>query len=551
MLDQHFEAWMQQTFLKEVADSVSALSKRTNVRRMSPEQALVEALPYGTVTEFGNVNFVSNVKNLSSALTVCLGSQKVPQGQLTQKKKDIIKTAPDTARAVVRYLERAPLLQVDCSVGQGSDFSLGCRVFVSSYRKDSVRLAHMTCKGFFPPCAHSEPDLTLIVVPEWQEKDRQVLVFPEIGVTIALGTDYYGEIKNALLRMAMWQAKQSGMLGLHAGTQLLQAVGADSKPRRIGLIMFGIAATGKTTHSCHDHGMSLAGESVRIAQDDVVFWRRDGAALGSERAFYIKTEGLNPDDQPLLYHAAVQEDTILENVMVDFEGNVFFDDRTLTPNGHAIAMRHALGDRVSESADLPPVSELDRLIIAFMTRCYTVVPVAARLSPEQAAVAFVLSESLDASGSDQQAAPASSAGSNPLIIGDASEECNIFYRLLKAHEDKIECYMLNTGGVGELVEHQLDGAKRVARKVKRIQISEMAAIIRGIARGTIRWKDDSEWMVQTPSQVEGIDISKFHLHAHYSQEAIDSLIAEIRRERAAYVENFRGLEAPIRNAVEF
>lgn len=542
---------MQQTFLKALSDSVGALTGRTNVRALSPSEARAGALPFGTVTEFGNVNFVSTVKNLSSALTVYVGSHNMPPGQLTQKKREIIKAAPDTAASVVRYLERAPVVQVDCLVGQSSDFSLHCRVFVSAYRKDSVRLAHMACEGFFPADEHRTPDLTLLVVPEWQEKDRQVLVFPEIGVTIALGTDYYGEIKNALLRMAMWLAKRNGMLGLHAGTQTIEAVGADGRPRRLGLIMFGIAATGKTTHSCHDHGMNLPGESVRIVQDDVVFWRQNGAALGSERAFYIKTEGLNPDDQPLLHRAAIQQDTILENVMVDFEGRVLFDDRTLTPNGHAIALRHALGNRVSESPDLPPVSDLDGLIIAFMTRCYTVVPVAAKLSPEQAAVAFVLSESLDASGSDQQTAPLPGIASNPLIIGDASEECNIFYKLLKAHHNKIECYMLNTGGVGELVEHQLDGAKRVVRKVKRIHIDEMAAIIRGIARGTVKWKEDPEWMVQTPALVEGMDVSKFDIHAHYDQETIDLLVAEIRRDRAAYVENFGGLEPSIRNAVEF
>ncbi len=375
-----------------------------------------------------------------------------------------------------------------------------------------------------------------------------MLVLPEIGVTFVLGSDYYGEVKNALLRMAMWQSKQNGMLGLHAGTQILRARTPASSTRDLGLIMFGIAATGKTTHSCHDHGLNAEGESVRLVQDDVVFWRDDGAALGSERAFYIKTEGLNPKDQALLYEAAASPKALLENVMVDYEGTAAFEDRTLTANAHAISPREALGDRVSGSSDLPPIEELDGLVIAFMTRCYTVLPIASRLTPEQAAVAYVLSESIDASGSDQ---PAAGVGANPLVIGDASDECNLFYRLLKANQDKIECFMLNTGGVGELVLQGLDGARKISRKVTRVQIPEMAAIIRGIARGTIEWRDDSEWMVESPAKVEGMDMSRFDIHAHYDQAKIDALVAGLRLERAAYLQQFAGLDPAIKRAVEF
>lgn len=517
---------------------------------MSAEQAQASAAGFGTATKFGSLNFVSNVKNLSTALTVYLGSDAVRNPVITQKKADILKGAPDTVKAVLRYIEAASLGSVDCTVGQHQDFSPQCRLYTSLYRPDSVRLAHMTAQGFYPPRDGAEPELVVVAVPEWQEKDRQVLVFPEIGITFVLGTDYYGEIKNAFLRMAMWRTKQSGMLGLHAGTQVIRARTKEGSVRKLGLVMFGIAATGKTTHSCHDHGLSGEEESVQVVQDDVVFWRGDGAALGSERAFYIKTEGLSPSDQPLLYQAATSSDAILENVMVDCEGNVAFGDRTLTANGHAISRREVLGSRVSASPNLPPIADLDGLLIAFMTRCYTVLPIASRLTPEQAAVAFMLSESIDASGSDQPFA-AASAGSSPLIIGDASDECNLFYRLLKANEDKIECFMLNTGGTGELVEYGMDGAKKTARKVTRVRIGEMAGIIRGIARGSVVWREDPDWMVESPAVVEDVDMSRFDPHRYYKQDKMDSLVASIRLERAAYVHQFRRLDPAIRDAAEF
>jgi len=554
---------------KEIREAVRNLPSQDNVINPSQDELRIQAEGFGTRTSLGSFNYVSTVKNLSTALTVYLGSDRIESNSLTQKKRDIKKSAPQTVRLVNNYLKNAPLVRIDAQMGEGGGFNPHCALYLSTYRRDSIRLAYMVAQTLFPTndeilkelpvsglnsrnTVDNEPDLHVVLIPEWQEKERQVLVFPEIGVTYILGTDYYGEVKNAFLRMAMWKAKQVGMLGLHAGTQIIHAKGSDNKLRKLGMIMFGISATGKTTHSCHHHFLDQPGEGVEIVQDDVVFWRKDGSAVGSERGLYIKTENLSPQDQPLLYGAAIREDAILENIMVDSQGNVHFDDRTLTANGHAIAQRDGLGACRSDAANLPSIDELDRLIIAFMVRNYTAVPIASKLTPEQAAVAFMLSESIDASGSDQLSSGATSGiGSSPLIIGDASEECNIFLQLLASHGDKIECYMLNTGGAGEVVEHGLDGSRKVKRKVTRVRIPEMAAIIRGIARGAIRWKEDPNWMALTPESVDGMDITRFDLNTHYDQQKIDSLIAAIRLERAEYARQFRGLDTQILNAVEF
>ncbi|MCX8053874.1 MAG: phosphoenolpyruvate carboxykinase (ATP) [Armatimonadetes bacterium] len=543
---------LETTLLDQVRPIASELSSKPNVVNVSAEQAQELAEPFGIKTALGSHNYVSTVKNLSTALTVYLGSPRVETEFLTQKKRDIRKAAPETIKRLSDYLAAAPLIHLECTIGERSDFTPSCSLFVSTYRKDAVRLAHMAGTTLFLPRSASQADLTVVVVPEWPEKERQVLVFPEIGVTFILGSDYFGEIKNAFLRMAMWLAKERGMLGLHAGTKIVRALGPDGKIRRIGMIMFGIAATGKTTHSCHDHGLDRPGEGVEIAQDDMVFWRADGSALGSERAFYIKTDGLSADDQPLLFEAATRPEAILENVMVDYRGQVRFDDRSLTVNAHAIAPRTGMGEAAADSVNLPPVYDLDRLVLLFMVRDYTVVPIASRLTPEQAAVAFMLSESIDAAGGEQQSIAAPGGiSSSPYVIGDAAVDCNMFYDLVRSHAPKIECYMLNTGGVGELVEHELNGARRVRRKVTRVSIPEMAAIIRGIVRGTIEWGEDPNWMVETPARVEDLDITKFDLNHHYDQDKIDSLIARIRAERAVYAEQFPDLNPAIRAAAEF
>ena len=535
-----------QSLLDEVNKAIAQLPGQPNVFSLSVDEIRSRADEFGTRTVFGNTNWVSTVKNRSSALTVHLGGPGVTPHEPTSRKRDIRKHAAETVRTLHRYLKSAPLLRVDCRVGDNPDFAPECTMYLSNYRRETARLAHKVLQTFFASRRADGQRLVLVLIPEWQEKDRQILVFPEIGVTYVLGTDYFGEAKNAFLRMAMWRAKHEGMLGLHAGTKIVRAVGRDGRVRRLGMLLFGMAASGKTTHVCSDHGLDLPGEGVEIAQDEVVFWRRNGAALGSERGFYIKTEGLNPDAHPLLYRAATSPDAVLDNVMVDYLGNVYFDDRTLTANGRAIVQRTDLGELAGPSIDLPPLAQLDGLIVAFMVRKYTVVPVASRLTPEQAAVAFLLAESIDASSSD-----AKEIGGNPLLVGEPGDEANAFYELVRSHEGKIGCYMLNTGGVGELVEQRLDGARKVASKVTRVEIPEMSAIIRGIARDTIRWREDPNWMVETPEHVEGLDASKFDLKRHYDQSRIDFLIAQTRLERAEQIESIPGLAPEIKRAVEF
>ncbi|MBI2842594.1 MAG: hypothetical protein HYX78_04265 [Armatimonadetes bacterium] len=58
-------------------------------------------------------------------------------------------------------------------------------------------------------------------------------------------------------------------------------------------------------------------------------------------------------------------------------------------------------------------------------------------------------------------------------------------------------------------------------------------------------------MVETPKFVEGCDYSRFDLNNYYDTEHIDSLIANLRLERAEYIERFPGLEPAVARAVEF
>jgi len=531
-----------------VGEMAEKLYHYPNVEHLSDAQAKARATPFGRVTEFGNINFESTVRNRSAGLTVYVGSEAVRQRKLSPRQSQILAAVPATLRAVYRYLDRAPLICVERTMGDNPSFSPHCTLYVSTYRKECARLAYMWGETLFSyrPTA-AGPDLTLIYVPEWPEAERQILVFPEEGVTLVLGSDYMGEAKKGFLRKAMWFAKQEGMLGVHAGAKLVQARNPEGKLRRYSMLLFGLSATGKTTHSCHTHALDHEGEEMMVVQDDVCFLREDGSALGTERGFYLKTEGLDPHTQPLLYQAATQPDTIFENVMVDWQGRVDFQDETITSNGRGVVQMADLAPHASDSINLPAVEELDGMLLVFITRRNTVLPVISRLSAEQAALAFMLGESVESSAGDPTRAGESVrvVGTNPFIVGDEAAEGNWMYQFIKRHEEKVQAYLINTGGVGEIQERRPDGSLHVKREVTRIQIPETSAVFRAIVRNEVEWVEEPFFGTLMPRQVEGVNLQKFDPAGFYSREELDTLVSQLKQERREYLEKFSGLEAAI------
>ncbi|NYT11474.1 MAG: phosphoenolpyruvate carboxykinase (GTP) [Methanomassiliicoccales archaeon] len=538
---------MKPAELQELIETINNLPSMPNVTIPNHSDLRREAEQYAQVTEFGNHAFASCVKNRSAGLTVYIGEGEIPQKKLNSDQESILRKLPKTLEKVRRYLEKAPLYQLRLTMGDNSEFTPHCTMFLSRYKKECCRLAYMAAQTLFERSDTPGPEMTLIDIPEWQEKDRQILVFPDERLTLVLGSDYYGEVKKGFLRMAMWEAKKRGMLGLHAGSKMIRAMGRDGKLRRIGMIIFGLTATGKTTHSCHNHDLDGEGEGVEIVQDDVVFLHKDGSALGSERGYFIKTDGLTLDDQPLLYHAASQKDALFENVLVDYQGKVYFQDETLTGNGRGIIQRRDLGDSMSPKINLPSLKEMDKLIVAFITRRNTVLPIATRLTPAQAAGAFMLGESIESTGGDPKRAGDSVrvVGTNPFIIGDESTEGNWFYDFLMETKEKVECYQLNTGGVGEIMERLPDGTKKMIRKVTRVEISEMASIIRGICRETIDWIGEPNFETMVPRSVEGADLDRLDPLRFYEKEEVEKMVRQLRKERVDYMLRFKNLNKDI------
>ncbi|MHA1270118.1 MAG: phosphoenolpyruvate carboxykinase [Candidatus Helarchaeota archaeon] len=535
----------------EILKRIKKLQYQNNVINPNPKELEKMAKVYGTKTKWGSYNFVSTVKNRSAPLTIVIGSEKVRAKNLTKIQKELFLRLPKTIEDVLNYLEKGAFVATERIMGNNDTFTPKCTLYCSIHRKEMVHLPYMFDKSLFLPkdVEAKGPELFMIDIPEWHEMDRQILVFPEIGVTFVLGTDYYGEIKKGFLRMAMWFAKQEGMLGLHSGAKLVKAQDHKTKAiKKYSMLIFGLTATGKTTHSCHTHNLNLPGEGIEIVQDDFVALKKDGSILGTERGFFLKTEGISPEIQKLIYNVVTKPTTIFENVMVDYKGNVYFHDETLTGNGRGIMQRLEFGDAIHDTINLPPVSELDGLIILMITRRNTIVPIASKLTLEQAALTFALGESIHSSGSDPRRAGESIriVGTNPFIVGDKAEEVNIFYKIIKnLPSDKIKCFQINTGGIGEIREKDSFGRNIIKRRVERIPIDEMANIIRGIVRDSITWVPEPYFGTLIPESVDGANMSKYDPKKYYTEDQIKNLVKELKQERRDFISKLHGLNPKI------
>lgn len=472
-------------------------------------------------TVYGSASFISRVRNRSAKNTYIV-EDGVPLG--VDQQGIPAAEAQRIADEVHRYLANREVIRLDRRMGLHPDFSLHCRLYITAgYARIPLKWNLM----LFPPVdPETEPDLVSIYVPEWPE--RVIFCHPLAGVTYILGTDYFGEAKKSFLRMAMFRAKQAGGLGLHAGSKVLRVKDRSGALKDMGFLLFGLSGTGKTTLTMHDHNLEEPERAI-IRQDDVVMITPTGYCYGTEKGFYIKTEGLD-ESQKVLYHAAMSPESVFENVKVKDDGTIDFDNRELTSNGRGVIRREDV-EGVDREIDL---EKAHRLI--FITRHDKIVPPVARLNPAQAAAFFMLGESIETSAGDPTKAGQSKreVGTNPFIVGPEWEEGNRLLEILKNNPD-IECYLLNTGSVG------MGGHKPGVK----ISIAASTTILKHIAKGDIDWKTDPDWGYQVPLALPEMDMEAYEPVNYYSAAEYRAMVDQLRQERRQWLARYPGLKPEI------
>lgn len=467
-----------------------------------------------TTTTVGSSAYVSKVRSRSAKHT----RSKVDGEWLHHDE--------ETVAEVEQYVKEHAMVSVDRVIGERKRYQKVCRLLVS---RDYARIAHGWSELLLEPDhPYQQPDFVTYYIPEWNE--TAILIDAEKGKTYVLGTDYIGEAKKSFLRQDMYHIKQVGGLGLHAGSKLVSLTDHRGRMKTIGQLYFGLSATGKSTLTGHGFFLDEP-EYTSLVQDDVVRFLPHGAALGTEgKGLYIKTDGLNAEEQPEMYAAATSPHAILENVFVAPDGKIDFHDTSLTKNGRATVLRSDIPNAYG-TIDLYYIEQ-----VFFITRNPLVPPIA-KLTPEQAACAFMLGESVESSAGDPTKAGQAVrvVGTNPFVMGPKGEEGNRFLDILRENEH-MQCYLLNTGHLGTKgTDHYKD-----------IGLRETIETLVAVTRGTAEWEYDTMFSLALPKGTAGSDNDP---RTYFDNDVFSNLVHQQYQDRQAWLEQFPTLHPEIREAV--
>jgi len=539
-----------------------------NIKKVDLDWLAPRAKATGVKTKFGSYGWRSAISSRIAPKTVYLGSEDVRLARPSDAQKALIAKSPEELDKVLHLLRTLPFYHLQRQIGDNEFYNPTCNLYVSAADLTNFRLGYMWGTTVFKPSRRPGPEFFMIHIPEEHPLRQQVLVLPEYNINIALGTDYMGEDKKGFLRQSMWTADLKGMLGLHSGTKIVMARDSEERLKTYGVFLFGLTATGKSTWSCHQLGMDhKRGEKTWVAQDDIVFLRKDGSALGSENNFFVKTD-VEKEYQEAMYNSLTDKSALMENVMIKANGEPDFMDESLTANGRAVIQRKKLRididgkmvDIFSGSINLPLLEELDGLIFAFITRRNTIMNFAQELTPEQAVLAYLWGESTHSYASQPLKAGESVriVGTDPFIIGSKAKKVNRFYEIIMTlvnnHPGKLKFMQYNTGGIGEIIEtseHNGQKKKTLIRKVKRVPINLMANIQRGDLRGTNEY-EKGRLGTKEIIRCEGEPLGEWDIRRFYSEEQIQEYIRALVLGRKKYTEEIasEGLRQEILSAAE-
>jgi phosphoenolpyruvate carboxykinase (ATP) len=559
-------------YILEHISNLIAKSKHsaTNVTEyMGPSLRLISELT-GQRTKYSGFNWDTRVRNRSEKYTAIIGSEELMKGnKALEQKETLLEKDRQLARVfggsfggkeLKGHVNRLPIDYVHRVMGSGKDpkFTFNCNLLVTTKNPMYHHIGYMWGKMLkeVDPVKDA-PNLYILIVPDINTGSfGRYFAFPEIGVTIGVGSDYMGECKKGFLRMAMYLAKLNGILGIHAASKVIKAQDVENgKINTYGVIIFGLSGTGKTTNIGHTHYLDRDGEASLVAQDDFVGLRMtDGSVLGTEQAFFLKTD--LDDDDLLLKPATRTAEFVSQNLYVDSKGTIDYLEEDICANGRGILPLSALPPhRLYNSIDLPPIDELDGLYMFFNTRSNTVVPIIQQVtSPEQITGYFMLGESVETAAGDPRNIGKSVrvVGTNPFIVGSEGVEGNMFYEFVKKYQDKIKCYIMNTGGVGEI----RDKEGNILRSPVRPWKNGIGYMTRAILRNTARWEEDpwfkTKVLVGGVTDIDGnhYDMEQFNINTLYDKDTLKEFITKLNRERIEYLEEYLTLDPKIISAMK-
>ena len=291
---------------------------------------------------------------------------------------------------------------------------------------------------------------------------------------VIINTWYGGEMKKGMFSMMNYYLPLKGIAAMHCSAN------TDMNGENTA-IFFGLSGTGKTTLSTDPKRLLIG--------DDEHGWD-DKGVFNFEGGCYAKVINLDKDSEPDIYNA-IKRNALLENVTVDKNGKIDFDDKSVTENTRVSYPIDHIKNIVKPISAAPPAKS----VIFLSADAFGVLPPVSILTPEQTKYYFLSGFTAKLAGTERgitEPTPTFSA-----CFGQAFLELHPtkygeeLVRKMKMSGAK--AYLVNTGWNGS---------------GKRISIKDTRGIIDAILGGAIKkapTKKIPMFNLEVPTELEGVD----------------------------------------------
>lgn len=270
-------------------------------------------------------------------------------------------------------------------------------------------------------------------------------------VQVILNTWYGGEMKKGMFSYMNYLLPLNGMASMHCSAN------TDMNTENTA-VFFGLSGTGKTTLST-DPKRLLIGDDEHGWDDEGVF--------NFEGGCYAKVINLSKEAEPDIY-AAISRDALLENVTVDANGKIDFDDKSVTENTRVSYPIYHIKNIVKPVSKAPDAKK----VIFLSADAFGVLPPVSILNSEQTKYYFLSGFTAKLAGTERgitEPTPTFSACFGAAFL--SLHPTKYAEELVKKMEKSgAKAYLVNTGWNGS---------------GKRISIKDTRGIIDAILDGSI------------------------------------------------------------------
>ena len=452
-----------------------------------------EGFEVGVDTELGAVNVMTGiytgrspkdkyiVMDANSKDTVWWNTPEYPNDN-HEMSEDTWAVVKDIAK---KELSGKRLFVVDAFCGANKDTRMAVRFIM-----EVAWQAHFVKNMFIIPSedelANFEPDFVV-----YNASKAKVENFKELGLNsetcvafnitsreqVIINTWYGGEMKKGMFSMMNYYLPLKGIASMHCSAN----TDMDGKNTAI---FFGLSGTGKTTLSTDPKRLLIG--------DDEHGWD-DNGVFNFEGGCYAKVIGLDKESEPDIYNA-IKRDALLENVTVDANGKIDFDDKSVTENTRVSYPIDHINNIAAEVNNVSSGPAADNVIF-LSADAFGVLPPVSILTPEQTKYYFLSGFTAKLAGTERgitEPTPTFSA-----CFGQAFLELHptkYAEELVKKMEKSgAKAYLVNTGwnGTG-----------------KRITIKDTRGIIDAILSGDIKnapTKTIPMFNFEVPTELPGVD----------------------------------------------